>query len=348
MASKRVDEINARRKKWQEAHPGFLGWLSTPAAVANNLEFDGYLNTFGNTFGHLLGFGENGLWNDVFTANTDTLSRDELKALMEAEGLDTSWLDSVQDSELRALQQDYLVDDNVGNLYGWFGKDQKVDTEDLLRGLQLATSSEAAPEMPSIRDYFSDEYLNGLIGDRMSELEAMRSQYQTQYEDDLAGIDQDYGSMRQNLLATQTRQNAELMDTMRSEMSRSRRNALEAGASAGIRLADNINIMLSNQNKQAQTSLETSNQLAQMAINQRAARSQATGQYNQYMQQNFDSRNELRSQGLSEANSRYNADVSDWERRNTQWRDEHASHFNTVNAYQTAQKRRSGAYGGSN
>lgn len=345
MSSKRND----LKKKWQEEHPGILGWLSAPAAVANNFEYDGNpLKTFGNTFGHILGFGENGLWRDVFTADTDTLSRSELKALMEAEGLDTSWLDNIDDSELRALQQDYLVDDNVGNLFGLVEDDRKVDTEDLLQGLRIAASSEAAPERPSVRDYFSDEYLNSLIGDRMAELESMRSQYQTQYEDELAGIDQDYGNMRQNLLATQSRQNAELMDTMRSEMSRSRRNALEAGASAGIRLADNINIMLSNQNKQAQTSLETSNQLAQMAINQRAARSQATGQYNQYMQQNFDSRNNLRSQGLSEANTRYNVDVSDWERRNSQWQNEHASHINTINTYNTAMKRKSGTYGGSN
>ena len=345
MASKRSE----LRKKWQEENPGFLGWLATPAAMSNNFEYDGnFLKTFGNTFGHMLGFGENGLWNDLFRSDTSMLSRDELKSLMESEGLDTSWLDSMQDSELRSLQQDYLVDDNVGNLFGWFGKDRKVDTEDLLQGLRIATSSEAAPEMPSARDYFTDEYLNSLIGDRMSELESMRSQYQTQYEDELAGIDQEYGTMRQNLLATQARQNSELIDTMRSEMSRSRRNALEAGASAGIRLADNINIMLSNQNKQAQTSLETSNQLAQMAINQRAARSQATGQYNQYMQQNFNSRNDLRSQGLSEANTRYNVDVSDWERRNSQWQNEHASHFNTINTYNTAMKRKSGTYGGSN
>lgn len=289
----------------------------------------------------------NGL-NDIFTQDTHYLSKARLKALMEAEGLDASWLDNLTDPEINALQSDFMVNDTEDNLFGWFAKDEKVDTEALLSALRAAPTVEAKPELPPASDFFTDEYINSLIGGRMSELEGMRRQYQSQYEDEMANIDEDYGAIRQNLLATQSRQNAELMDTMRSEMSRSRRNALEAGASAGIRLADNINIMLSNQNKQAQTSLETSNQLAQMAINQRAAKSQAQGQYNQYMQQNFDSRNSLRQQGLDEANSRYNVANDDAARRQAAWDTEHAAHASAINAYQTAQKRKSGAYGGSN
>lgn len=307
--------------------------------------------------------GGTAIWNSLGSGRKgDSLSKADIKAAVQNSDIPAEkkqqlieQIEQETEASIQSMLDAYWkVDNGWGNAGGIFGRDRytfdsETATADLLTALENI-DRDPLPEMPRTGDYFSDEYLNGIIGERMAELESMRSQYQTQYEDELAGIDQDYGTLRQNLLATQTRQNAELMNTMRSEMSRARRNSLEAGASAGIRLADNINIMLSNQNKQAQTSLETSNQLAQMAINQRAARSQATGQYNQYMQQNFDSRSNLRQQGLSEANSRYNAAMTDYDRQVADWQNRHAADVG-VSSFANSMYRKSkqsGTYGGSN
>ena len=303
------------------------------------------------------GIGTN-IWNTLGSGRKGpSISKQELVDTLRAQGMDeyADLISQQTEASIQAALDSHWKEDNSwANAGGLWGGDRYTfDREGALRDLFTSLQNienDPMPEAPRASDYFSDEYLDSIIGDRMAELESLRSEYQTQYDDTIRGIDEDYGAMRQNLLATQSRQNAELMDTMRSEMSRSRRNALEAGASAGIRLADNINIMLSNQNKQAQTSLETSNQLAQMAINQRAAKSQAQGQYNQYMQQNFDSRSNLRQQGLSEANSRYNAAMGDYDVQHSAWNDRHAADIGTSafasNLYKKGKQ--SGAYGGSN
>jgi hypothetical protein len=150
-------------------------------------------------------------------------------------------------------------------------------------------------------------------------------------------------------MSSQYQQGAQLADTMASQMERSRRNALEAGASAGLRLADNINIMLSTQNKQAQTSLETSNQLAQMLLNQQAASRQARGDYDAYMMQDYTARNNARAQAYDEgykqyqtAQAGYERDLADWE---TAYQDNPAANY-----YRSSKNRErvQGKYGGAN
>lgn len=284
--------------------------------------------------------------NQAGSGNFGMLSRSELKRKLEERGIDSSWLDYRTDSEIQALQNDYLEEDNNwSNAWGLWGGDRNVlDTERLLGDLEFI--SQNAPEMPTapaLGDYISEDALNASMAPRLAELESMRADRQARYEQDMRDIDDDYAGMRRSLLSTQSQQNAQLMDTMRSEMSRSRRNALEAGASAGIRLADNINIMLSNQNKQAQTALETSNQLAQMAINQRAAKSNAQNSYDAYMNQNFQDRNALRTQAYNEASTRYNAARQDYDTRMAEYNDQNASNLSAANMYNQAQRRRNAA-----
>lgn len=102
-----------------------------------------------------------------------------------------------------------------------------------------------------------------------------RAMLNESYQSDLNNIRSDYGNLRDSTLALQAQQNNAMMDTLSSQMSKARQNALEAGASAGSRLAENINLTLSTQNRMAQQSLQTSNNLAQMLINQRAAEQSA-------------------------------------------------------------------------
>ena len=273
------------------------------------------------------------------------LTPEQLYALMRERGIDPSTVDWSA-SDVKALQSDYFEEDNdLSNLGGLFGQTRYVlDTERLLDDLEyLSTHETQLPEAPLMEDFISEEALNNIMGSRLDELNSMRADRQARYDQELADIDSDYAGLRNNLISTQARQDAQLMDTMRSEMSRARRNALEAGASAGIRLADNINIMLSNQNKQAQTSLETSNQLAQMAINQRAAKRNAQDSYDAYMNQNYRDRTDLRNQAYSEANTRYNAAMQSYDTKLAQYNDENASNLGAAAMYNKGRKRANSA-----
>jgi hypothetical protein len=280
-------------------------------------------------------------------AGTGHYTKQQLLDFLQNSGADSKTIEAVSnlsDSEARALQNDYLVEDrSFKNLWG-LGDIQNLDTERLLGDLSFLTENEPQrPEAPLMEDFISEDALNNIMGSRLGELNSMRADRQARYDQELADIDSEYAGLRNNLISTQARQDAQLMDTMRSEMSRSRRNALEAGASAGIRLADNINIMLSNQNKQAQTSLETSNQLAQMAINQRAAKRNAQDSYDAYMNQNYRDRTDLRNQAYSEANTRYNAAMQSYDTKLAQYNDENASNLGAAAMYNKGRKRANSA-----
>jgi hypothetical protein len=288
-----------------------------------------------------LGAGLN-TWN---SGKYGELTPEQLYALMRERGIDPSTVDWSA-SDVKALQNDYFEEaNNLSNLGGLFGNTRyELDVERLLDDLEyLSTHESQRPEAPLMEDFISEDALNNIMGSRMDELNSMRADRQARYDQELADIDSDYAGLRNNLISTQARQDAQLMDTMRSEMSRARRNALEAGASAGIRLADNINIMLSNQNKQAQTSLETSNQLAQMAINQRAAKRNAQDSYDAYMNQNYRDRTDLRNQAYSEANTRYNAAMQSYDTKLAQYNDENASNLGAAAMYNKGRKRANSA-----
>lgn len=88
-----------------------------------------------------------------------------------------------------------------------------------------------------------------------------------------------YNEARQGLLSQQYLNNARLNDTLNSNMDRARRTALASGASAGLRIANNVNTLLSNQNQQASTAMNTSNQLAGMLLNTQQANSSLRRSY---------------------------------------------------------------------
>lgn len=297
----------------------------------------------------LLGVGGYGAAYDTAKNQTEQNTYDaaRLRKLLIDNGYDPEVIDEyLSQSELKAYANQYKEEDSKWwqSLFGQ--SSYTTDTDALLADLEwLSKNGELRPEAPLMENYLNDEYVQGLIADREAQLNTLRDEYTKGYEQDLADIEKSYGDQRRALMSTQARQNAQLMDTMRSEMSKSRRNALEAGASAGIRLADNINIMLSNQNKQAQTSLDTANQLAQMAINQRAASRQVRNDYNNYMQQDYQNRSNLRSEGRSEAMQNYNAANESYVTRDAQWEDRYG-HIPGANMWNATQKRKQSSNSG--
>ena len=112
---------------------------------------------------------------------------------------------------------------------------------------------------------------------------------------------------------------------MGSALDKTRQNALEAGASAGVRLAGNINTLLSVQNQQNQQSLETSNNLARMLLNQRQAAMGIRNDYNNVLNNYANQRASLMS-GTAErkanyANSMMNQQQNIYDQRLQNWND---------------------------
>ena len=272
----------------------------------------GNKNTGDNTFERIMnsGFGL-GLWNAIGGGrkrrdyDTSTLPP-EIQA----------YLSQLSDSELEALENDYYVkDNNAANMWGVGGYDREVlDTEQLLKDLsELAAINEeydALGNAPIYEDYLNSarQEASDLYGGMIGELQALADTRTNQFNEDMANLQNDYQSARSGLITRQYQQNAQTMDTLQSGMDRARRNALEAGASAGIRIAGNVNTLLSAQNKQAATSMDTANQLSQMMINQRNAESGLRSNYNDYMTQNTTQRQGLQreqdsyARGLAQTN----------------------------------------------
>lgn len=151
------------------------------------------------------------------------------------------------------------------------------------------------------------------------------------FKDQLIENANSFNDYRQQILGNQYQQNAALLGTVNSEMSRSRRNALEAGASAGLRLAENINTTMALQNKQSQTSLETSNQLAQALLNQRQA---AAGIRSNYSNMLSDTAAQRRQYNIDKDNTYYNRLQSAWDvqsNKNTENYNKYADSFDREN-----------------
>jgi hypothetical protein len=242
---------------------------------------------------------------------------------LEGEGSEYSEMWNSLPEDLRQqLVNDYTYEkNNVANLWGAFGGDREVlDYERMLQELADASSKggmfdeyeSLVNSKPVYEDYFNDalDVVNQQNQAEYDELDKLLDEQTKQRDTDLANISESYGGARRSLLSNQYRQNSQTMDTLQSGMDRTRRNALEAGASAGIRIAGNVNTLLSAQNKQAATSMDTANQLSQMMINQRNAESSVNRAYNDYLTNDNAQRRDLRmsteDRAHNYASGRYN------------------------------------------
>ena len=96
----------------------------------------------------------------------------------------------------------------------------------------------------------------------------------------LGDIQGTYDTYRKDMLQQQNLNRGQIMNAYQNTFRDQRTRAIEAGASAGLKLANNVNALLSAQNTQRATSLETSNQLANMALQQQNAALDARSQAN--------------------------------------------------------------------
>lgn len=124
----------------------------------------------------------------------------------------------------------------------------------------------------------------------IAELDALKNTFTNDFNNALSAQNDSYNRAATGLLSNQYKTNAQTFDTLQSDLHKSRQNALEAGASAGVRIAGNVNALLSAQNKQSQTAMDTSNALAEMLLQQRSAAAGLRSDYHKSMQENTNSR----------------------------------------------------------
>lgn len=248
-------------------------------------------------------------------------------ALSLPEELKSVW-DTLSTTQKRAIINDsewYKKDNDGTNLWGLFGDKYTFDSQALLDELssisQMQADYAAVGDAPLYQTYLDEARAaaNAQVAELMKPADELLAQERTRYETDLANISNDYANLRRNLVTQQYQNNAQLMDTLSSNMDKARRNALEAGASAGIRIAENINTLLSVQNKQSQASMDTANQLSQMMIDQRAQERGVQDAYGAAQRDHMNRRQDLtlsaEDRAVNTANTNYNAAQGAYDRK---------------------------------
>jgi hypothetical protein len=201
------------------------------------------------------------------------------------------------------------VEDSWENLGGFFGRLENLDVDTVLKHINEYSAVETAPLLSEYVD------IDKALSDAQASVNAENERLLASLNEDLASTSDAYNNARNNLLAGQHQRNQMTVDTMASEMSRARRNAIEAGASAGIRIAGNVNTMLSAQNKMSQQSLETSNQLAQMLVNQRNAEAGLRSQWRDIESSTYDRVQNRAQNEMNIGQQRYDQDYEAWQRK---------------------------------
>ena len=231
-------------------------------------------------------------------------------------------------AQKRAIVNDsawYEKDNDFTNLFGLFGDRYAFDSQALLDELssisQMQADYAAVGDAPVYQDYLdaARDAANAQVTELMKPADELLAQAKTRYETDLANISNDYTNLRRNLITQQYQNNAQLMDTLSSNLDRNRRNALEAGASAGIRIAENINTLLSVQNKQSAAAMDTANQLSKMMIDQRAQERGVQDTYTAAQRDHMNRKQELtlgaEDRAVNTASTNYNAAQSSYDRK---------------------------------
>ena len=236
--------------------------------------------------------------------------------------------DTLTPAQKRAVINDsewYKEDNDYTNFWGLVGDKYTFDSQALLDELssisQMQADYAAVGDAPVYQDYLdaARDAANAQVTELMKPADELLAQAKTRYETDLANISNDYTNLRRNLVTQQYQNNAQLMDTLSSNLDRNRRNALEAGASAGIRIAENINTLLSVQNKQSAAAMNTANQLSQMMIDQRAQERGAYDTYSKAQSDHMNRKQELtlgaEDRAVNTASTNYNAAQNSYDRK---------------------------------
>lgn len=195
-----------------------------------------------------------------------------------------------------ALSQ--FITDNYSD-QKWWGK-HTLDTASVKQDLLQALN--AYNNIPIFEGQVPDR--DEVFAEAAADLEADREAYTQGINQNLSTIQQNYNNYRNSILGQQHMNRNLVMDNMQSQMRQSQQNAIEAGASAGVRLANNVNVLLSNQNSLRQSSIDTANNLSQTLMSQQA---QALSQREKLLGYNADYNQRLHNTQMSRLNDAQNA-----------------------------------------
>ena len=260
--------------------------------------------------------------------------------------LNNDFINSLSNEQLLALLDPYFVKDTSSSILG--NTSEVLDKEWFLKDLQqLQNVNSEVPELPDFDSVYKNAQ-NAIYAENDKLLDLLNQDMQRQtnaYQQGLNDLNSSYNNMFNQITSNNYQNNAMLMGTVDSEMSKARRNSLEAGASAGVRLAENVNTLLSIQNKQTQQSLETSNQLAQQLLNKQSAAAGIRGNYNNALSNNTNKQIGLQ-QGTEErvnnfANSKYDNAMQSYKEDLHKWEtnyDSQTSGNNLASAYKNYYK----------
>ena len=219
-------------------------------------------------------------------------------------GTASDYINSLDDTSLGALLDQYYDTENIfGGKQHTFNYNNAVDELESLINNVNGTSMPNAPDYQKIYDdaqaaiASENKNLYNLLDSNLARQTA-------NYRDEMSALNDSYNDYSRQILSNDYMKNQQLMGSVTSALSKSKQNALEAGASAGARIAGNINTVLGIQNKQTQQSLETSNQLAQAMLNQRQAAAGIRGNYNQMLNSDTQARVGIQ-QGSTERKNNY-------------------------------------------
>lgn len=191
-----------------------------------------------------------------------------------------------------------------------YSRDRIIDDIAALDKIEplTATAPIVSDYVDSSEDIYADvdAQLSGVYDPIFQRMDEEAATMRQDFTDQLKSSADMYNRQASGLLSNQYLANAQTYDALQSDMRRSRQNALEAGASAGIRIAGNINSLLTAQNKQAQTALDTSNALAEMLLQQRNAAAGIRSDYRGYMADANQRRSGLELQRQSDRDTQYN------------------------------------------
>ena len=273
-----------------------------------------YLRTDRNVWQHLLSglTGASSLAGLIAKGNYDSAAhlREALQSQVSEDA--ASYWDSLTASEQDALLANYWqeADDGLWNLGGLTGSADMFDLDQFLKDIGEYANVSVAP---ILEDYVN---IDKSLAEAQESVDAENERLLASLNQDLQNTGAAYTDARNKLLSQQSQRNTQTVDTMGSEMSRARRNAIEAGASAGVRIAGNVNALLTAQNKMSQQSLDTSNQLAQMLLNQRNAEAGLRSQWRDAQMSTYDRVQNRAQNEMNIGKQRYDQALESWQSKN--------------------------------
>lgn len=258
----------------------------------------------------------------------DNTSASDLARWFRGQAGNNSYLNTLSDAELGSILNQYYYQN--GGALGNYTYD--FDLRSALQDLGALNGIGSMPTSPNW-DALAQQAKNdvALENAQINSLydKNLASQKQL-YQQEMQNNNRMYNDYARQILSNDYQKNAQLMGSLGNSLDRARTSALEAGASAGLRLSNNINTLLSTQNKQAQQSLDTAINLSQNMLNQRQAAAGLRGSHSNTLANDTANRTNLmrgnaerttnyQNAYIGQQQSLYDNKMNSWENANSQY-----------------------------